>query len=312
MMRLNEKSRLSIKTHIRSLAERSFDEDTVKLLLIDIRDFAPDLADLREVCHFVAHPERNQGSIHNRILSRFLRIRYMNEVMKRAMADCEIHHPGRTEDFGAYVQRTIPLDHYQVFDKKYFEILLGREQDDFDESFYAKVFNSCRSEIARIIESNYKKVDGKYRLRPNYDKSVTKLVFVLETSIQFRPLLSAEKILEELKVALCRLATSLDVTLTEIEDALSDKEGLFLAILSLLHDVTFVRDDTAIGRSFLSAEKTGVGLLCDFYPDNGSFIFSLVETSAKFEEYSEGEVIEGELKGLTLRRSESGRLVFKS
>lgn len=312
MSRMNEKLRLSIGTHVRTILEDRFDEDTVKLLLIDIRDFSSDLENLREICHFVAHPERDQGSIHHKILSRFLRLRYMDQTMERAMAETDIHAPGPKEDFGDYVFRTIPLEHYRAFEKKYFKTVLVGGMDDFDDSFFERVIGKGRVEVAQLVASNYKKVDGKFLLRSTHNKDIIKVIFILETSVQFRPLILGNEILDQLRVALRRITSDLGLEQLEVEQVFSRKDELFLAILGLLHDISFVWNGTTIGRSFLSVQESKIGLSCDFYPNGKSFSFPLVGTASLIENYVEdGEAVVGELSKFTLRRSGNGRLVYR-
>lgn len=312
MTRMNDKSKVSIRTHIAAILEDSYDEDTVKLLLIDIRDFATDLAHLREICHFVAHPERDQGSIHNRILSRFLRIRYMNETMERAMLEKDIHLPGPKEDFGDYVFRTIPLDHYMVFEKKYFELIVVEGLNDFYDSFFQRTFRSSRTSVSKLVEANYRKVDGKYHLKPTHDSRIIRTIFILETSVEFQPLIFPDKILTDLKTALLRISSKLDLNESVIEQVFLHGEDIVLAMLSLLHDITFVSGETSIGRSFISAENSLVGLYCEFLPSGKPFIFPLVQTASRIENYSDsGEVRSGELEKFCLRRSDTGRLVYR-
>lgn len=312
MAKVNEKLRMSIGTHVRTILEDKFDEDTVKLLLMDIRDFSNGLENLREICHFVAHPERDQGSIHNKILSRFLRLRYMSETMERAMAEKDIHVPRPEEDFGEYVYRTVPIEHYREFEKKYFELLLVGGLNDFDDSFFVRILRRSKVEVARLVSSNYKKVKGRYILRSTHDTDIIKTIFILETSVQFRPLISEEEILNELKVSLLRIASDLNLTKPEVELIFSHRDDLFLSILGLLHDISFVWNGTTIGRSFLSVKESKIGLTCDFYPNGKSVSFPLVETRCLIDNYVEnGQRDVGELSQFMLRRSVNGKLVYK-
>jgi|GEM_PF-3710508 len=311
MPRVNKKLMISIGAHIRAILEEQFDEDTVKLLLMDIRDFSNGLDNLREICHFVAHPERNQGSIHTKILSRFLRLKYMHEIMERAMAERDIHVPGPKEDFGDYVFRTVPIEHYHEFEKKYFELILLGGINDFDDSFFVKILRKSKGEVVRLVSSNYKKVKGRYILRPTHDTDIIKTIFLLETSVQFRSLISEDEILKELKISLFRIASEINLTKPDVELVFFRKDDLFLSILGLLHDISFVWNGTTIGRSFLSVQESKIGLTCDFYPNGKAFSFPLVETMCLIENYAEnGQTVVGELSKFMLRRSLNGKLVY--
>jgi hypothetical protein len=312
MTKVNKKLRMTIGAHVRAILEDQYDEDTVKLLLMDIRDFSNGLDNLREICHFVAHPERNQGSIHTKILSRFLRLQYMNEIMERAMAEKDIYVPEPKEDFGDYVFRTVPIEHYHEFETKYFELILVGGINDFDDSFFVRILRKSKDEVARLVSSNYKKVKGRYKLRSTHDTDIIKTIFLLETSVQFRPLIIEEEIIKELKILLLRIASDLNLTKSEIELIFTHGNDLFLSILGLLHDISFVWNEKIIGRSFLSAQESKIGLTCDFYPNGKSFSFPLVETKCLIDNYVEnGQRVVGELIQFMLRRSDNGKLVYK-
>jgi hypothetical protein len=312
MTKLNKKLRMSIGKHVQTILEDQFDEDTVKLLLMDIRDFSTGLENLQEICHFVAHPERNKGSIHKKILSRFLRLRYMNEIMERAMAEKEMHPPKPMEDFGDYVYRTVPIEHYREFDKKHFELLLIGGLNDFDDSFFRNNFRRSKGEIAQLVSSNYRKDKGKYILRSNHDIDIIKTIFILETSVQFQPLISEEEIIKELKISLLRIASDLNLSKPEVELIFSRRDDLFLAMLGLLHDISFVWSETVIGRSFLSVNESKIDLRCDFYPNGKSVSFPLVQTIFLINNYVEnGQVVVGELSEFMLHRSVNGKLIYK-
>jgi hypothetical protein len=149
MKKLNERFRRSIRTHVTQIIQNEFDDDTIKLLLIDIRDYSVGLDNLREICHFVAHPERDQGSIHKKILSRFLRIEYMQIVMENAMRSVEIFKPGPKEDFGNYVFRTVPDQHYKTLSRTIYESVIIGGLDDFDDSFFTSMLNLTRDETKK-------------------------------------------------------------------------------------------------------------------------------------------------------------------
>jgi hypothetical protein len=62
-MKIPDKIRRSIERRLNEVKLGTFSQDTIKLLLIEIREYLPKHSALREIAHFVAHPERNRGSI---------------------------------------------------------------------------------------------------------------------------------------------------------------------------------------------------------------------------------------------------------
>lgn len=63
MMKLPDKIKRSIEKRLEEVKLGTFSQDTIKLLLIEIREYLPQHSALRDVAHFVAHPERDRGLI---------------------------------------------------------------------------------------------------------------------------------------------------------------------------------------------------------------------------------------------------------
>lgn len=62
-MKIPDKIKRSIERRLEEVQLETFSQDTIKLLLIEIREYLPSYSVLREIAHFVAHPERDRGSI---------------------------------------------------------------------------------------------------------------------------------------------------------------------------------------------------------------------------------------------------------
>lgn len=61
----------------------SFDESTIKALLIDIREYIRSEAILRELADFIAHPRRDRGISHKLLNSRYAKLSLVKEQFKR-------------------------------------------------------------------------------------------------------------------------------------------------------------------------------------------------------------------------------------
>jgi hypothetical protein len=62
-MNIPDKIKRSIEKRLEEIKLNTFSSDTVKLLLIEVREYLPQSSPLREIAHFVAHPERDRGAI---------------------------------------------------------------------------------------------------------------------------------------------------------------------------------------------------------------------------------------------------------
>ena len=61
--KIPEKIQNSIEGHLIDIRKDRFSQDTIKLFLIELRDYMTKESPLKEIAHFIAHPERDRGEI---------------------------------------------------------------------------------------------------------------------------------------------------------------------------------------------------------------------------------------------------------
>ncbi len=76
---LMQKKEQKIKERILHIENGLFDEDDIKLLLIEIREKLKDETFLKEICHFVAHSERNSGICHKKVDVRYAKLKFIKD-----------------------------------------------------------------------------------------------------------------------------------------------------------------------------------------------------------------------------------------
>jgi hypothetical protein len=62
-MNIPDKIKTSIERRLSAIQSSQFDQDTIKLFLIEIREHLFKNSALKEIANFVAHPERDRGEI---------------------------------------------------------------------------------------------------------------------------------------------------------------------------------------------------------------------------------------------------------
>lgn len=68
-----EKILRSIEIRLIDIKENRFNQDTIKLLLIELREYIAKQSPLKEIAHFIAHPERDRGKILDAVNSAYNR-----------------------------------------------------------------------------------------------------------------------------------------------------------------------------------------------------------------------------------------------
>ncbi|MCS4162945.1 hypothetical protein M2419_000008 [Sphingobacterium sp. BIGb0116] len=71
MNTISVKVKQAIESCLLKIKERTFDEDTIRTLLISTREYIKIDSIIRELAHFIAHPTRNQGIFHSKVNSRY-------------------------------------------------------------------------------------------------------------------------------------------------------------------------------------------------------------------------------------------------
>ncbi|MCG8409961.1 MAG: hypothetical protein MI739_01615 [Bacteroidales bacterium] len=80
-----QKKDIKIIQRIKKIENGTFDEDDVKLLLIEIREKLKGETFLREVCHFVAHSDRDKGICHKKVDVRYAKFKFVYEHTKKVL-----------------------------------------------------------------------------------------------------------------------------------------------------------------------------------------------------------------------------------
>jgi hypothetical protein len=99
------------------------------------------------------------------------------------------------EDF---VFSKIDFSRYKEIEVSYFEKLFLEGLKDFDEAFFKEKFYLNKKEVQSMIETDYKKTEGVYRLQRE-NSMILSVMRTLETSLEDLPLFTPEEISEELK-----------------------------------------------------------------------------------------------------------------
>lgn len=310
-MKINQKLEKSIITQLKSIIDNNFDENTIKMLLIDIRDLSFKYNIIKEIAHFIAHPERDQGIFQNKINSRWYRTNFItNEFSKLDLSKAE-----ENMSFDEFLWLNRDKSEFEKIHKKIFMPVFQDGLNDFTDDFFHKSFGKSRKEIQNIISSSYKKKEGYYYLKPNCRIKSDFIMRIIQTSVQFGPIFSKSELIKQFIDIINDIKNELSLN-NDFESYIRlHADSIYLCILCLLHDVTFKNKDTILGKSFLSVRNEKIDLKCTFYPNNKPFTFILLSSEILLSKFS-NEYIENKeyssdsLKQFTLERID-GKLLLQ-
>jgi len=195
------------------------------------------------------------GPLISGIHRRYLRLCRLQAEL--AGLDLKKVKPGDSlEDF---VFSKIDFSRYKEIEAKYFETLFFEGLKDFDEAFFKEKFYLDKKEVQSMIETDYKKTEGQYRLQRE-NSMILSVMRTLETSLEDLPLFTPEEIGEELK----ELPGFDEGSLEAFSPDIRNVETLFqLLVFSL--DGVVIRGKGMETKLFVSAEGNLEGI---FQPDN--------------------------------------------
>jgi len=138
-------------------------------------------------------PKGETGLLKKRINRRYLRLcRIVNELSR---IDFNKAKTGTSpEDF---VFSKIDFSRYRQMDENDFDTLFPEGLSDYSEEMLTRNFSMKKQEIQNLIESSYKKEDGKY-LMERENPVILSIMRALDISLEDMPLFTPEEILAEL------------------------------------------------------------------------------------------------------------------
>ena len=143
------KKEQKIKQRITAIEMGSFDEDDVKLLLIEIREKLKGETFLREICDFVAHSDRNKGICHKKVDVRYAKLKLVEENTKRTLTPDFIE---KNKDKSERFFTDAMLNYIQAakIEKELFELLILSGIDDIENELFLQYYKLNKNILAPI------------------------------------------------------------------------------------------------------------------------------------------------------------------
>ncbi|MDR3167657.1 MAG: hypothetical protein LBT93_06915, partial [Treponema sp.] len=171
------------------------DPASVRVFLLCLRSLPANIPILKNIAGLIrgGPPE---GIITGRLERRYRRIRFVQEELGKL--DFSQARPGTA--FEDFIFSRIDFSVYDKIDERTFHLLYETGPDDYGDAFFEKNFSRSRGEIGDIIHRSYKKIGPLYymlRGKTSPSPLLLSIMRTLQSSLEFRPLLSREEVLNE-------------------------------------------------------------------------------------------------------------------
>jgi hypothetical protein len=269
------------------IESNTFDEDTIRTLLIVSREYIGSEGLIKELAHFIAHPVRNQGIFHKKVNSRYAKLSLIDEQASK-LDIREIQDSIKTEnDLSDFILGAISVE---KIDSKLFKILYSDGLDDVPEDHLIKFTGYNKKEIKDFLDRSYIKREGYHYLSTNstekliqafsnlpnsqYDpvkdvditnqlnhakhltggikRKIDIIQKVIRGVVYFDSVFDTSELSNEIQVAMLQVMAKFDINKKYVKIIKNNADDILLCIMTLLHDCRFVFFDKNEAKVFLS------------------------------------------------------------
>ncbi len=242
---------------VKEIEDATFDEDAIKLLLIEIRERIKHNSILKEICHFVAHSHRDKGICHSKIDVRYAKFKLVqDQTIKIFTPEFMEENKDKPESF--FSNAMLSYIRSDRIEANLFKLIVMVGMEDISESMFNKYYGVKKDYVRSLLKRAYTKHGGFYVLVGGL--TIKEYLFIIEIlkfirgTIEFTSVLSANDILDDFLQGVKKLCSSLNYDFN-IDKALRSQNDLLVVILCLLHECTFKLFDGTIAKGALSFQK---------------------------------------------------------
>jgi hypothetical protein len=286
---MNSKASNKLKERLKTINSGSFNEDEIKLFLIEIRDYLQGESILREVCDFIAHPKRNKGICHKRIDSRYAKQFFAKRRTEELMNE-KIFENNPDKPWSFFSDQILDYIKTDNIEKTLFETIIKEGIEEIEDELFQKHYGLNKNEVKSILSRFYIKNKNEYYLKEGIsDKTylfVDDLLKFIRGTFTGKSAFDQVEIETDIIKAVDRLTRELSIAI-DINEFKKHLPDIIVCILCIIHDTDFELFDKKIGKSYLSVHPTkcnkvyNLGLVVN--TDN--FIFQIVSTSIDIKDY---------------------------
>jgi len=239
---------------ISKIESGTFDEDDVKLLLIEIREKLKGETFLKEICHFVAHSDRDKGICHKKVDVRYAKFKFFDVHTKKVLTtEFMEKNKGKPERF--FTDTMLGYIKSDKIEKELFELLILSGIDDIENELFQTYYKLTKKQVKQLITNAYRLDFGFYIPKSTLTQKefliIDDLLKFIRGTITGKPAFTGKDIFNDLLNGLKRLSSEIQYK-TNYDKIKKNKSDIIVCIISLLHDSTFKLFDGTIGTGFIS------------------------------------------------------------
>ncbi|WP_370425292.1 hypothetical protein [Tenacibaculum dicentrarchi] len=298
-----KKTDINIIRRIKAIENSTFTEDDIKLLLIEIRERLKKNRFLTEICHFVAHSERDKGICHKKIDVRYAKLKFIEE------------NKDKPERF--FTDIILDFIKTEKIEKSLFELIILRGIDDLENEMYSKYYKTNKKRVKSLIINSYELVKENYLIKESIDRKeflyIDDLLKFIRGTVTGKPAFYSHDIKNDFIRAIKKLSVELKHTLN-IKEFNKNIDDVILTIITLLQDAQFKLFDGEIGHSFMALHPNDNGSEIYLIGKTGKFSMPLIGTNLKAKKYISKENFETEINNISeipwtnIYRKENGKI----
>ena len=237
--------------------DRTFDQDTIKLLLIELREYLPASSKFKEIAHFVAHPKRDRGIILDKVSYSYRRFKVLYFQTES--------HPHPIIDPNNIPEElvTVVLDHYRIIEPN--------------------------MHVLKFLEKRFRKCDGGgYRIVGRVSAKLQRAIKDAISVLSVQAALDQDELILDLNGALVELQFPPIVNINRMI-----QNEFMLCILALLHQSIFILPDGNRAEAYIFTDQDfpdqdgNIILVGEVkpYPSKPAIMFPLISTTVRVSEH---------------------------
>lgn len=311
------KGEQKIIERIQSIENDEHDEDTIKLLLIEIREKLKKETILKEICHFVAHTDREKGICHKKVDVRYAKLKFVGDNTKALLTEEFVQkNIDKPERF--FTDTMLNYINTDKIEESIFKLIILSGIDDIRSDLFLKYYKLNCKQVKEFILKSYTLKNGYYEI--NTTLSIKQYILLddilkfIRGTITGDPVFNQKEIATDFMNAIKKLCKELkyDINIEKINTQL---DSIIISILALIHDATFKLFDGSIGVGYLSVHpKHDYQVIC-YMSNGGNCAMPLITTEINALDFidvkSNDELEPYELKELPwnyCKRDQKGKL----
>jgi hypothetical protein len=246
---ISVKTKQALASCFGQITDKTFDEDTIRTLLIVSREYLEGSCILKELAHFMAHPVRDRGLCHAKVNNRYAKFRLVDDQFHKFGNRSAISEIQNQQELSDFMLGGVDVNKIEA---KLFEVLYFAGIDDISEKHLIRYCGMKRKNALKLLRSQYSKKDGFYHLvTDRFKDELDRLQRVIRGTIEYRSVFEHRDLVREIDVEFRRLISIFSLPSTLIPGITSNRNDIALCVMTLLHDAIFTFFDGNNARSFM-------------------------------------------------------------